>query len=59
MKDSYCRTVSTLITAYRGKAGILDQVGGAGVAGFLYKFKDGPKAAVSGTVVGNYSKNIL
>jgi len=41
-----------MISAYRGKAGILDQVGGASTAGFLYKFRDGPKAAFSGTVIG-------
>lgn len=33
--------------------GILDQVAGAGLAGFIYKFPQGPKATVSGTVFGS------
>jgi hypothetical protein len=47
------RTGVTVIACYRGKHGILDQVGGAAAAGFLYKIRDGPKAAVSGTVFGS------
>ncbi len=47
------RSVATLVSTYRGKMGILDQVAGAGLAGFVYKFPQGPKATVSGTVFGS------
>jgi len=43
---------STLIAAYRGKSAILDQMGGGATAGFLYKFREGPKSMVAGTLVG-------
>lgn len=47
------RSVATLVSTYRGKMGVLDQVAGAGLAGFVYKFPQGPKATVSGTVFGS------
>ncbi|ODM92103.1 hypothetical protein Ocin01_14578 [Orchesella cincta] len=42
--------VSTAVSTYRGKMAVLDQVAGAGAAGFLYKFPQGPKASISGAV---------
>lgn len=45
--------VSTAVSTYRGKMGILDQMTGAGVAGFMYKLPHGPKAQVAGTVAGS------
>jgi hypothetical protein len=43
---------TSMIAAYRGRHGILEHVGGAAAAGFLYKFKQGPKPAIAGLVVG-------
>ncbi|CAL8103077.1 unnamed protein product [Orchesella dallaii] len=45
-------TVSTGVSTFRGKMGILDQVVGGGMAGLLYKIPQGPKATISGGVIG-------
>jgi len=44
---------ATVISSYRNKHGLIDQVAGAGTAGFLYKFRDGPKAAFAGGLFGS------
>jgi len=44
---------ATIISSYRNKYGVIDQVAGAGTAGFLYKFRDGPKAAFAGGFFGS------
>jgi hypothetical protein len=44
-----------MIASYRNKYGLIDQVGGASAAGFLYKFKEGPKPAVAGAAIGKFS----
>ncbi|CAG7834092.1 unnamed protein product [Allacma fusca] len=43
---------TSCIAAYRGQHGILEHVGGAAAAGYLYKFKQGPKASLAGLAVG-------
>lgn len=40
------RTGSTIISAYRGNNGLLEQAAGGSVAGILYKFREGPKPAI-------------
>ncbi|KAF5290006.1 hypothetical protein FQR65_LT11672 [Abscondita terminalis] len=45
-------TVSTCTAAYRGKNGIIEHCIGGATAGFLYRFKLGPRAWVVGSAVG-------
>ncbi|KAK4875098.1 hypothetical protein RN001_011520 [Aquatica leii] len=45
-------TVSTCAAAYRGKNGIIEHCIGGAAAGFVYRFKLGPRAWVVGTTIG-------
>lgn len=46
------RTVSTTISVYRGKFGIIEHLAAGTVSGFLYKFPAGPRAWVVGSLLG-------
>jgi len=45
--------ITTTISVYRGKSSLLEYVAAGGISGFIYKFKQGPKAWVIGGGLGS------
>lgn len=48
----HCSGISTVISVYRGKSGILEYIGAGLLSGTLYKFNAGPRGWVVGGGLG-------